>query len=95
MKFQFEIEVPRLLSNATLWVTKFFHENNLVLVYKGYGGDYELYTELCWQEDHELNLIDDPAYEDFRLWIRWRFSGERFSFNHARAFVYFSKAGKE
>ncbi|MGX7687433.1 hypothetical protein ACWA1C_09740 [Flectobacillus roseus] len=41
----------------------------VLLVCKGYGEDYELFTELTWEDDRDLNLKNDTQYEDFRIWI--------------------------
>jgi hypothetical protein len=41
----------------------------MLLVCKGYGEDYELFTELYWDEDKELDFNNDTQYQDFRIWL--------------------------
>ena len=69
MNKSFEIKIPRLLAPIILWITQFFGDRYFMLVCKGYGEDYELYTGLDWGEDKNLDFIGDKSYEDFRLWI--------------------------
>lgn len=69
MKMSFEIKIPRFLAQITLFLTSFSRHRYLVLVCKGYDGDYEFYTGLDWCEDKDLDLRYDESYEDFRLWI--------------------------
>ena len=63
-----EINVPRLIIKPLLWFTHFFSDNNLVLVCKGYGDDYEMYTGLYWQDDKSIDF-SEKCYEDFQLWL--------------------------
>ena len=69
MRCNLGIKIPRMLSKLILWLTRFFNDQNLVLVCKGYGDDYGLYTGLDWEEDSDLDLVRDKSYSDFRLWI--------------------------
>ena len=69
MKISFEIIIPRECAKFFLSLANFFRDANMVLVCKGYGDDYELYTGLDWHEDKELDLVRDESYEDFRLWV--------------------------
>jgi hypothetical protein len=41
----------------------------MLLVCKGYSEDYELFTELYWDEDKELDFNSDTQYQDFRIWL--------------------------
>ncbi len=69
MSYSVEIKIHRISAKLFLWLSQFFNDNNFVLVCKGYGGDDDLYTGLCWVEDRELDLEKDDSYSDFRLWI--------------------------
>ncbi len=69
MRKSFEIQIPRSFAQIALWFTSFLSERHLVLVCKGYDGDYEFYTGLDWDEDKDLDFRRDESYEDFRLWF--------------------------
>lgn len=65
-----DVIIPRLFVKSLLWLTQFFEDKNLLVVCKGYGDDYELYTGLYWTEDKDINFFE-RCYEDFRLWINF------------------------
>ena len=69
MKLSFEVKIARVFAQAILWFASFFNDNNLVLVCKGYDGDYDLYTGLYWDDDKYIDFKREVDYEDFRLWI--------------------------
>ena len=64
-----EIKVNRFLAKPILFLIKVFNIKRVILVCKGYGDDYELYTELCWEEDKDLDLFRDKVYQNFKLWF--------------------------
>lgn len=65
-----EIKVSRFLAKPILFLIGIIGCNKkVILVCKGYGEDYELYTELCWEEDKELDFLHDRVYKDFKLWF--------------------------
>jgi len=35
---------------------------------KGYGEDYENFTELVWKDDKHLDFYDRETYPEFQLW---------------------------
>lgn len=39
-----------------------------IVVCKGYGEDYENYTELVWKDDCDIDFIRDE-YLDFQVWM--------------------------
>ncbi|MBK9246972.1 MAG: hypothetical protein IPM69_02385 [Ignavibacteria bacterium] len=63
------INIPRILVKPLLYISKFLPENKFLVVCKGYGEDYDLYTGLCWCEDHHLDFVSDTQYEDFQVWM--------------------------
>ncbi len=64
-----EIKVSRILAKPILFLLKILGCQKILLVCKGYGEDYELFTELCWEEDKELDFKNDTQYQDFRIWF--------------------------
>jgi len=36
---------------------------------KGYGEDYENFTELVWEDDKYLDFYDNETYPQFQLWL--------------------------
>ncbi len=64
-----EIKVSRSFAKPILLLFKILGCQKMLLVCKGYGEDYESYTELCWEEDKELNFKNDNQYQDFRIWL--------------------------
>ena len=63
------IKIPKIIVKGVLFFTKYFNDNKMVLVCKGYDGDYVNYTGLYWDEDRDMDAGDEE-YEDFQLWIR-------------------------
>ena len=64
-----KVNIPKFLVKRVLFFTKYFDDNKLVLVCKGYDGDYANYTGLYWDEDRDM-YVKGEEYEDFQLWIR-------------------------
>lgn len=64
-----EIKVNRFFAKPVLFLINIFCINKVHLVCLGYGGDFELFTELNWKEDKDLDLYNDYAYQDYRLWF--------------------------
>lgn len=64
-----KLTVSRILVKPILFLLKMIRYQKIVLVCKGYGEDYELYTELSWEEDSELEFKNDTQYQDFRIWL--------------------------
>jgi hypothetical protein len=63
------INVNRFLAKPILFIINVLDCKKVLLVCKGYGDDYELYTELCWEDDKGLDLFRDQVYQDFKLWF--------------------------
>ncbi len=64
-----EIKVSRILVKPILILFNILGIQKIILVCKGYGEDYELFTGLSWEEDKELDFVNDTQYEDFRIWL--------------------------
>ena len=61
-----EISILNIFVKPLLWFSKYFNDNNLVLVCKGYGDDWENFTGLYWNEDKYISIGD---YNNYKLWI--------------------------
>jgi len=48
-----------LLNRSTRWI----------VVCKGYGEDYENFTELVYPDDKYFDFFDRVSYPEFQLWI--------------------------
>ena len=35
---------------------------------RGYGEDFENFTELVWEDDKDLDFADKESYPQFQLW---------------------------
>ena len=64
-----EIKVSRSLTKPILFLFYMLGCQKILLVCKGYGEDYYSSTELCWEEDKELDFKNDTQYNDFRIWL--------------------------
>lgn len=64
-----EININKYIVKPLLYLSQFFPENKFLVVCKGYGEDYELFTQLNWQEDSELDFVKDTQYCDYQLWV--------------------------
>lgn len=62
------LSIPKFLVKFVLWLSRFFSDNNFVLVCKGYDGDWKNYTGLYWDDDSDNDFGD---YEDFQIWLNW------------------------
>ena len=62
------IKLNRNIVRTVLFLTHIFPENLVLIMCKGYGDDHELYTQLCWDEDNDLDFKNDKQYYDFELW---------------------------
>lgn len=40
----------------------------LKVMCRGYSEDLENFTELVWQDDKDLDFLDQDAYPQFQLW---------------------------
>lgn len=47
---------------------KFNPFNRLKVMCRGYGEDFENFTELVWQDDKDLDFSDQESYPEFQLW---------------------------
>jgi hypothetical protein len=63
-----DIPILKIIIKPVLWLTKFFNDDAVVLVCRGYGDDWEYYTGLYWDEDNDANFNE---YKDFRLWLKF------------------------
>ena len=61
-----EIPILKIFVKPALWFSKYFNDNKIVLVCKGYGEDWKYFTGLCWYEDRYINTND---YNNYKLWI--------------------------
>jgi len=41
----------------------------VLVMCRGYGEDYGMFTELTWQDDKDLDFCDNESYPEFQLWI--------------------------
>jgi hypothetical protein len=64
-----EININKNIVKYLLYVSQFLPENKFLVVCKGYGEDYDLFTQLNWQEDNELDFVNDTQYSNYQLWI--------------------------
>lgn len=59
------IRIMKTLVKPLLWLSSFMP---FIVVCKGYGEDYENYTELVWKDDCDIDFIRDE-YLDFQVWM--------------------------
>jgi len=64
-----EVKVSRRFAKPILFLFKILGCQKMLVVSKGFGIDYELFTELFWDEDKELDFNNDTQYQDFRIWL--------------------------
>ena len=64
-----KINISKYFVSFFLFLSKSFPEDKFLVVCKGYGDDYELFTGLHWEEDKDLDFIQDEQYSDFQLWL--------------------------
>lgn len=62
----FDISIKQFMVKPVLWLTKFFNDNKVVLVCKGYDEDWDFYTGLYWGEDKDCVFSE---YDDYRIWL--------------------------
>jgi hypothetical protein len=65
------IKITKSFVKIFLFISRFFNDNNFVVVCRGYDGDEENYTGLYWDDDKDIYLRDDTYY-DFQLWFQAR-----------------------
>lgn len=51
------------------WILRYNPFKRVLVMCLGYGEDYELFTELCWDEDADLDFWDRERYTEFQLWV--------------------------
>ena len=61
-----EIHLSPFLAKLILRINPF---RRLLVMCKGYGEDYESFTELVWEDDKYLDFYDRGAYSEFQLWF--------------------------
>lgn len=64
-----KISLNKNIVKFFLYVSQFLPENKFLVVCKGYGEDNELFTQLNWQEDSELDFVNDIQYSNYQLWV--------------------------
>ena len=42
--------------------------HRILVMCKGYNGDYENFTELVWEDDKDLEFYDKETYLQFQIW---------------------------
>lgn len=67
---QFSIPLSRCLVKFLLKITSKLPDSKICIVCLGYGGDYDLYTGLIYEDDKYLNPYDE-GYEKFTLWVSY------------------------
>lgn len=60
-----EITLSPLLAKFVLRINPF---NRFKVMCLGYEEDYELFTELVWEDDKDLDYCDRVRYPKFQLW---------------------------
>lgn len=63
------INLHKKIVKPLLFISKFFNDNYLVIVCKGYDGDDNDYTGLYWSEDKDLDTSDEQ-YSNFKIWYK-------------------------
>jgi len=43
--------------------------SRFLVVCKGYGEDFENFTELVYPDDRHLDFFDQESYPEFQLWV--------------------------
>jgi hypothetical protein len=61
------IKLPPLFARLILRFSPF--QRILVVCRGGYSEDYEIFTELVWTDDKDLDFRDRETYPEFQLWI--------------------------
>lgn len=41
----------------------------VLVMCRGYGEDFENFTELVWNDDKDLDFADSETYPQFQLWV--------------------------
>jgi len=60
------ITIHPLLARVILQLNPF---RKILVMCKGYGEDYDNFTELVWEDDKDLNFFDSDTYPQFQLWF--------------------------
>ena len=60
------IKLPRFTVRFFLKTLGILSRPNIIIVCKGYGEDWEYYTELGWDEGEDLEV---ESYEDYQIWV--------------------------
>lgn len=63
------INISKKIPKPILFLSKFFNDNNFILVSKGYNEDNFNYTGLYWHEDKNMDF-PDSSYSDFQIWFK-------------------------
>lgn len=63
-----EISIFKNITKSLIWLAKFFNDERVVVVCKGYGDDWDYYTGLYWDEDKDNDLSE---YDNFKLWLNF------------------------
>lgn len=61
-----EIPLSPFLAKIVLRLNPF---HRAFVMCKGYGDDYDNFTELVWEDDKNLDFYDREAYPVFQLWL--------------------------
>ena len=64
-----EIAISPFFAKLVLWAIPFCLSHRVLIMCKGYGEDYESFTELVWKDDKGLDFYDKVAYPEFQLWV--------------------------
>ena len=60
-----EIKLSPFLAKIVLQFNPF---NRFKIMCRGYSEDLDIYTELVWQDDKDLDFFDKKTYPEFQLW---------------------------
>jgi hypothetical protein len=61
-----EINLPPTFAKIILYINPF---NRLKVMCRGYSEDLEIFTELVWSDDKDLDFKDKTTYPQFQLWF--------------------------
>lgn len=61
--------ICRLPRFAAKWILRINPPDWILVMCRGYEGDDENFTELCWPDDCDLDFDDNVWYPEFQLWI--------------------------
>lgn len=61
------IKIPPFSVRLFLRFLSFSRSSNFLIVCKGYGEDWENYTEVGWDEEKDLDV---GLYKNYQIWLK-------------------------